>query len=333
MQPPRKLADRMLRNSLERPANLHDFLESALPKEVNNLDFGGVRVLPREFFTADWHEREADLVFEIPYRLARQTVPALVGVMLEHQSDTDTAVPLRALFNLMGFWERHWRQWTARPRPRGPLLLPPVYSVVLYTGEVAWGSNTNIREMLAEPATFHSFAPDWGPVFWDLAGRTPEELLAGGPWMQLMAVMRMTAAEQVAFERVFREAVRHLAALQQSEHVRWVELLEMVLRYAAWRRPETEQSSLREIAERENPAQIEEVRSMVRTIAEADMERGAQRGRLEEARFLLRRLLEESFSPLPEALLEQIAASDDLERLNAAVLRAAKIESLDEFQL
>ena len=54
------------------------------------------------------------------------------------------------------------------------LELPPVLSVVLYTADLPWGSNTNIRDLLAAPAVFHPFAPDWGPVFYDLAGRTPE---------------------------------------------------------------------------------------------------------------------------------------------------------------
>jgi hypothetical protein len=99
----------------------------------------------------------------------------------------------------------------------------------LYTGDVAWGSSTNIRQLLAPPATFHSYAPDWGPVFWNLAERTPEQLLAGGPWMQLMAVMRMTPAERAEFERVWTAAVQHVRALAPGDPVRWSEILSMML--------------------------------------------------------------------------------------------------------
>jgi hypothetical protein len=129
-------------------------------------------------------------------------------------------VPLRALILLTGFWERCWRRWTAQPTPRGLFSLPPVFSVVLYTAAVPWGSNTNIHDLLAPPAVFHSFAPDWGPVFWELSERTPEQLLAGGPWMQLLAVMRMSAAERAEFERVFTAAVDHIRAVQGNEPVR-----------------------------------------------------------------------------------------------------------------
>jgi len=53
------MADRMLRASLERVANLRDFLEAARPDLVAGFDFSGVQLLPREFFSADWREREA----------------------------------------------------------------------------------------------------------------------------------------------------------------------------------------------------------------------------------------------------------------------------------
>ncbi len=329
MQPPRQTTDRMLRDSLQRPSNLRDFLADARPELVGGFDFDHVRPLPREFFTADWHGREADLIFEIPYQEAGQTTQALVGVLIEHQSDTDTAVPLRAFFLLAGFWERHWRQWAARPTPRGPLQLPPVLPIVLYTADLPWGSNTNIRDLLAAPATFHPFAPDWGPVFFDLAGRTPEQLLAGGPWMQLMAVIRMTAAERDEFERVFVEAVRHLQAVQGNEPVRWSELLHMILTFAFWKRPAEEWNTLTQIAQRENPARIEEVRIMVRTAADVEMERGEIRG----AKATLRRQLKVRFGDLPETLLQQIDAINDIERLNAALDQVVQVKSLDEFKL
>jgi hypothetical protein len=85
MQPPRQLPDRMLRDSLQRPANLREFLQDVRPALVGGFDFGHVEQMPREFFTGDWHEREADLLFQIPYHVAGGAVPALVGVLIEHQ--------------------------------------------------------------------------------------------------------------------------------------------------------------------------------------------------------------------------------------------------------
>jgi hypothetical protein len=68
---------------------------------------------------------------------------------------------------------------------------------------------------------------------------------------------------------------------------------------------------------------------MWKTIAAAQMEEGW----LKNARYLLRRLLEKHFSPLPDAVVQKIEASEDLERLNAEALRADELKSLDELKL
>lgn len=253
MAAPRQLPDRMLRDSLRTPANLRDFLESALPDDIANFDFTRMEEITPEVFTGHWHEREADLIFTIDYHLAGQKVPAVVGLLIEHQSDTDVFVPLRAFFILAGFWERIWRQWEQLPSPKPALRLPPIFSIVLYTGERVWGSNDNIRDLLGQPATLHRFSPNWGPVFWNLAERTADALLAGPAWMQLMAVLRATSEEQAEYQRVFTEAIRHLAPTSANDHARWSQLLRMILGYTKFRRPAEELPRYLELAEQANP--------------------------------------------------------------------------------
>jgi hypothetical protein len=204
-----------------------------------------------------------------------------------------------------------------------------VFSVVLYTGEVPWGSNTNVRQLLAEPAAFHPFAPDWGPVMWNLAERTPEQLLAGGPWLQFMAVMRAIRTEWAQFEPVVAGAIRHLAAIEASEPVRWYELLAMVLTYSVQRRAQAEADLVRQIAERENPARFAEIQTMAQTAAEVYEERGAIR----LAKATLRQQLQTRFGGLSESLLQQIDGLNDLARLNAALIQVVQVKSLDEFKL
>lgn len=333
MTSPRQMTDRLLRESLRMRENLRDFLESALPKDVANMDFTKVEELSPELFTGDWHEREADLFFEVAYNIASRTVPAVVGILIEHSSDTETTAPLRALCNVTAFWERHWRKWEQSKSPRGKFTLPPAFSVVLYTGDGAWGGKKKIRELLDEPESFHPFAPDWGPIFWNLADRTADELLAGGPWMQLMAVMRVWPDEQKEYMRVLTEAFRHVQQLGASDHVRWSRLTHGLLTYSIFRRPPGEHAQIREIGERENPERIEEVKAMSKTIAEALEEQGEQRGELKRARTLLRKMLEKHIGPIPEAIQQRIDAENDVERISAAVLGAEQLKSFDEFQL
>jgi hypothetical protein len=157
MQPPRQTPERLLRETLRDPDNLRDFLESALPAESANFDFTTFEEVPREFFSGDWHEREADLIFQVGYRIAGQSVPAVIGVLIEHQTNTDPLVPLRALVMLAGYWERRWRQWEQSSSPRPSFTLPPVFSVVLYTADRVWGSNRNVRDLLGDWASRRGF--------------------------------------------------------------------------------------------------------------------------------------------------------------------------------
>jgi hypothetical protein len=323
---PRQTPDRMLRDSLRVPANLADFLRDAFPKEAGHLDFASVKQVEREMIGGDWRAREADLLFEIPY-LETPKQPALVAVLIEHQSDTDPLMPLRTLLLLAGYWDRVWRDWEATPRPREKLTLPPVLPVVLYTADLPWGSNRSLTQLLGPPAALHAFAPDWQPVFWNLAEHTPDQLLAGGAWMQLLTVMRVAAEQQQEFNHFLTEAIRSLNTIRETDHVRWYELLWAILNYAGWRRPIPERPAIWEIVERENPANHQEIKAMTMTIAEGLM----HDGELRRLRKDITRILEIRFGGLPGGIPDQLAAISELDRLTAALEQAVLIEKLEAF--
>lgn len=324
---PREIPDRMIRRSLENPANLRDFLRFAVPQLADGFDFAGLEPLGREFFSDDWRLREADLLFEIPYRAEGVTTPALVCLMLEHQSDSDPLVPLRTLVTVAGYWEKCWRQWAELKRPRPEFRLPPVLPIVLYTADRPWGSNKSIRDLLGEPAAFHPHAPTWTPIFWNLADVSPESLLAGGAWMQFLAIMRVSDVDAEAFVPIFREAMRHLSPME--EHVRWSELLRMVIQYSLWRRSAEERDELVRIAAEEHPSQREEVGAMAQTAAEELM----ARGELEALKGALLAVLRSRFEELPSELVEQINVANDPARLTSAVVRASQIAQPTDLQV
>ena len=113
---PREMPDRIVRRSLEIPANLHDFLRDAAPHLADGFDYPRMQPVNREMFTDDWRIREADLLFEIPFLDPDLSMPAIVCVFLEHQSGTDRLAPLRMLFTTTGYWERRWRRLGAVSR-------------------------------------------------------------------------------------------------------------------------------------------------------------------------------------------------------------------------
>jgi hypothetical protein len=299
---------------------------------VDGFDFQRAALSDREFYFEGWRRREADLLFEIPYRGQQGLWSALVYVLLEHQSQTDPFMPLRLMLLVAGCWARQLVEWEASRR-ENPFELRPVLPIVLYTGPGTWNSNRTLVHMMPAFPEFHPFLPDWEPVFWNLSEHGTQELLAGGPWLQLMAVMR--AEDEAGANRldVFRQASLRVAPLKETEETRWAELLRMLLSYTTWRHSPVERDVLVQIARETNPTRQEEVQVMAQTIAEAWMEEGMAKGELRNARTLLRELLEYHFDPLPEALIQRINATTDIDRLHAAFRQALALEKLEDLRL
>jgi hypothetical protein len=116
-----------------------------------------------------------------------------------------------------------------------------------------------------------------------------------------------------------------------STSVRWHDLVEFIVSWALRRRPEEERNNLIAAAQASEGtvAGQQEVPSMGRTIAEALMDEA----RIMLARELLRSSLEERFGPLPQALVERIDTSTDLERLKRGVRHVSQLASLDDLDL
>jgi hypothetical protein len=332
-EPPRDFVDRLMRGLLGRVDNLADFLRSARPALAANFAFERGRPDPREFILEDWRRREADLLFEIPYRWGEKQTEVLVWVLLEHQSDTDTVVPLRFLLQTVLLWARQWQAWTEHESPRPSLRLQPVVPIVLYTATRPWGSNRTLRDLVAAPPELLELLPDWGPIFWNLSEHSTEELLGAGPFLQLLAVLRARELEMEAFRAVYRQASANLAPLAAANLVRWQELLHGLLSYGLWQRPGTEHPALVTAVRETNPARETEVTTMSQTMADYLLEQGEARGELRSLRRMLRWILEQDSGPLSEAALQRIEACNDVQKLEEATRKAHQGQKWEDLHL
>jgi hypothetical protein len=123
---PRQTPERMVRTSLHDPDSMRELLTSAIPNLAPGFSFAAMRPLPLSFFGEDWREREADLLFELPYLSDDGATTTLVCLLLEHQTNTDRLTPLRSYIVSGAFWDRCWRAWRQGTTPRPSLVLPPI---------------------------------------------------------------------------------------------------------------------------------------------------------------------------------------------------------------
>jgi hypothetical protein len=336
--------DRAIRRLLETPANLRELLTAAVPDIAPHLDYERIEWQDRSFLMEDWRNRESDLLFRIPFRSPTAESPVLVCILLEHQSAPDPRMPLRVLIYAALYWEREWKAWEDRHDPGVPLRLTPILPIVFHTGAQPWNTNRSLAELIGGPEEFRPFAPQWQPLFWDLAEQDPHRLLtAAGAWLQALSVVRSERAERAEFEAVLAQVLPRLVELRQREEIRGHDLLWFVLSWALRRRPQEDREQLRtflqttiadetmrEVIAVSNPlgqTYDEWWQQQVEERAAASAAESAARTELQTRREVLRDLLQDRFGTVPEEVLRLIEACDDPARLKAALRQVMRIQA------
>jgi hypothetical protein len=343
--------DRALRSALADPKNLRDFLLLALPDLAPKLDLEQARRIQPTFTLEDWREREADLLFEIPYTGTVGQSPVLVCLMVEHQSMPDRRLPMRMLIYACLFWDQEWKEYE-KGHPLGEgLSFSAVIPVVFHTGPILWNTARTVGELFEGPVELQAYAPQWPITYWDLAARSPEELLGEeGPFAQLLAVVRAEREDYERFREVFVEAMRRLESIADDDTMRWHELLRILMSWVVQRRSYENQDQLLALAVESQRTQAhkrevemeratmektgievmwENVQKQVREKFEKEM----TNRELAKSRALIADILTDRFGPLPASLVASIEVCDDPSRLYTATRRAGTIASLDQFQL
>jgi hypothetical protein len=323
----RDFVDRSLRELLSRPVNLEGFLGAVVPDLIAGFDFAKMRPAHREYFLGQWRSREADLLFEIPYRLPDREDWALVCILLEHQTKTDWRTPLTTLIYAALYWEWQLRQWEVLKSPRPDFLLRPILPVVLHTGSRPWGTVKTLRDLLVEPAVFRSFLPDWQPLFWELAQHSPDQLLhSREALLQVLALLRVEDQEQADAVRTFRSVLQQLDPLHDTNFVRWEDLIRFILGWATHRRPPEERPLWSALAEdmQADEQRKQELKAMHMTIADEIRLEGKAEGKAEALREVLldlgRQQLGEPDAATLQAL-ESITDVDHLKRMTRVLLQ------------
>lgn len=332
-EPVRDFADKIMREALQAPANLRDLLRARVPDLADGFDFDHVHSIPSQFLVPDGRGREADLLFEIPWRRGAIEKLALVCVLLEHQTNPDPRMPLRTLLYVVLYWEKKWAEWESLPAPRSEFRLPPVLPIVVHTGTRPWGSPRTIAELLGEPDEFKAFAPQWSPLFWELPLQSVDELLsADNALLNALAVVRVENAERAEFERILRESWRRLDRLHADNTERWSFLIRLTIGWIVHRRPAKDRAEMLHVAqdlanERDRPKEMKE---MIQTIADLNFAEGELKGRTVQARSTIFRLGKRHLGPVAPEVESALNAIDDLDRLEMLTERVLEIKNWSE---
>jgi hypothetical protein len=351
---PHDFPDRAIRDALLNGQTLRALLRDVAPDLADRLDYSRVESVPPTYLLDDWRKRDNDILLRLPFRDPADGREILICILVEHQSTTDPAMPLRLLVYAVLFWEREWKQWEDGHERGAPLRLTPVIPVVLHTGAEPWDSNRTLADLFEVPDQVRPFLPQWVMPLWDLPAHPTQDLLdSREAFWQALAVARASQAPTEEFLAVVRQIFDRLAPLGHQQNVYWHELLRMVLGWSLYRRPRREHPTLIQAARdahadnqlqqeiQQMSAQLEKTwgeeleeqyaARLAKQVAEQVAEQVAKR-EVQTSRDNLRLILRHRFSTLAPEVLQRIENAN-LEQLKQALPQVLTIQSPEELVL
>jgi predicted transposase YdaD len=326
---------------LETPENLHGLL-LAINKEIaDRIDYKHIERVERTFIESDFRKREADMLFKANFRDDEVDAikEVIIYVLIEHQSSVDPIMPFRILYYVTQIWESQRREWESQKIPQKDWRFRPILPVVFYTGKENWNQSLEIESLIDLPSSLESFVPQMKMLFFNLKATSEEQVIESNhPFGWILQIMQKEDANFGEFSKSLQIAIRNLDLMSQEDRENWAKLVFFIVEFIRHRRNKEEQPQLFDIVEASftNTLRQEEVKSMMKTGAQALLEEGREEGLelgiIRTKQQDLIRLLTIRFESIPQSLKKKIKSIKQVDRLNELFDHAIKAHELSEIE-
>lgn len=346
---------------LENPRNVQELLAIAGTSFGELIDFDRMRLVKRSFVKRDFRHIESDVVLTAPlHRVKGQRVRrAIVYVLIEHQSEPDRLMLLRALDYVVQIFNFQVREWSKAHESLRGVRLQPVLPLVFYTGERRWASLGRLSDLVERQEAFEPVLPAMAPIFLSLRDMPAARLeTEGGLFGWLLRLVQDRKTRPQEFQRLLRNIVTRLEEMSSQERMRWLELLSYVHALIYHERDAEEIPALQETIEASvaTDEYRREVFAMGKSYAqvlierghaqglekglekgreeglEKGLEKGREKGREEAAvqtrQEMLYRLLSKRFGDLPKEISKRVLSTNDTAQLDAWLENFANAKKL-----
>jgi len=310
--------DALFKAAFETPRDARALLTEILPAQLRaTIAWGTLARESGTFIDPTLASRHSDLLFSV--ELADE--PALVYVLLEHQSEVDRKLPLRMADYLVRVWKRFDKQHG--------LPLPPIVPVILAHPRRGWVGPTSLHELVRPPP---ASIPGLSPMLLELSLVICD--------LQDMDDARLQRWALQAFPKLAIVLLRDARELERLRHAfaRWRDLflsvlyskdgadaVSQVLHYIATVVGDVNFEHFRETLSEQVPELNHAAMTIAEQLRQQGLEQGLQRGRAE----LLTKQAQLKFGALAPGVLARIEAAtiEELDRYSERILSA---ETLDE---
>jgi hypothetical protein len=331
----RQFPENGLKQVLGSAGNVRDLLTLAKAAVLPRIDLGGMQIDPTTYVTAEYRHVSSDLVLRAGLRPSAgrgRRKPLTVTILIELQSQPDRLMPLRVLEYLVQVWKHQVKQHGQTHRSLASVKLRPVLPVVVHTGSYAWEKLGGLLDLMEDAEAFRPFTPAFEPLFVSLPN-TPEAELEkdGGPFGQVLALLRASTAGRGPFARRLAQTLARLQELKGPDRLRRLELLCYVEGLVYHARAAAEHETLRrqiDAAVRDDEGRLE-VEMARRTLADVHREQASLEAVLNERKRTLLLQLRLRFKAVPPKIERTIQSTADSDQLEVWLTRFATAEDLD----
>jgi hypothetical protein len=326
----RNFQENGLKLLLENSGNVREVLQVLDVQLLPRIDFTQMRVVPGRFVQRDYRHLESDIVLQVPVRPRPGGKPRqiLLYILIEHQSEPDRFMTLRALEYVVMIYKRQMRAWQKEHGTLDHFHFQPVLAIVLYTGTRTWDKLGRIEDLVELGDELAQLIPEFQPLFLNV-GETSREAFEqkGGPFGLLLRLVQQRRTRLKVFEETLREVVRALEGLAEKDRDRWLELISYIDALLYHERDDAEQQPLRQtiLDSVRNDRHRQEVYEMGKT--------GAEHLQILTQRRLLLRLLRNKFGKLPADVTKRIEATERLDVLDSWFDEASTATKLAQLSL
>ena len=316
-----------------------DFFRSYLPAPVvGQLALDRLQRRPELFVDGDLKDRQADLLYEVPFHSA-QSGSAFLYLLYEHQSSPEPLMAFRLLSYMVRVWEWHLREHPTAKR------LPVVLPIVLYHGLAPWKASQRLLDLIAIPSgqgeVFQAHVPDFQYLLTNLR-EEPGEPCSDELMVQFTLRAFKWGKTEELVERLYQwqEDFRRLLTMTRGG---W-HFFETLVKYLSVICEDLDRSQVLEVLAQTHEQAGERIMTIYEELKKEGLiegiaigkaegrQEGQREGRVEGKATLLIVLLEVRFGPLPSEIVDRIRAATE-QKLDAWVKRCLFITKPEELFL
>jgi len=315
--------DKLFRRTFSQVEHARGQIARMLPPELaERVDVEALALCPGSFVDEALKERHTDLLFSVSIRGR----PALLYLLLEHQSQVDARMPFRLLRYMVRIWESHLQK-----EPKATLL-PAIVPLVVHHSEEGWRAATRFEELLdldAEGlAAVAAHVPRFRLLLDDISFESDEALRgrAMSALGRLVLWCLRSGRNPAWIVQNIGEWVELIREVRRAPH--GAAALAMIWRYILTvEKRQTPEEVVKMLSKAVGSEEREELRSVADQLIERGLQRGLQQGVQLGLRTTLRKQLTLRVGALPEAAVARVNAAeqDELDVWAERVLTASTL--------